>query len=356
MKIKASYLFALIVVTMGCWLVARLGWASLHPGWLIVLAVVSWLLVVALALIAREVHRTIWIVAGLLILGVQFVPASLLVNIFSGVQSRPFGLPMTLLLFLVLSVALVLIAVLLYTGLNAYSEWRNADTADDEKQDAQTVQAGVTVAVVLGLAVLLLARTLHSLYWLTVWDTTNDSLGYLWLGFPILAAFFSGAILSIILSGRTRVAGVVYPLLISAVMVAVSSHAQRVDFRHLTEQRVAQINQEIERYYAREGRYPQDLQELTTWHVRSLPGPVIIYGQDWCYDGGDDYYRLGYVYREHWSDPRLTGRVYATTGEVPDSHGMCEEEIVAIQERYPDYPYQYRPDGEHGASHRNGWN
>lgn len=48
---------------------------------------------------------------------------------------------------------------------------------------------------------------------------------------------------------------------------------------------------------------------LTPGYVLSLPGPVIIYGQDWCHDGGDDYYRLGYVVCEHWSGPRLTGQV-----------------------------------------------
>jgi hypothetical protein len=129
-------------------------------------------------------------------------------------------------------------------------------------------------------------------------------------------------------------------------MIAVSARAQRVDFRQLTEERAERVTQAIETYYAREGHYPQDLRQLTPWYALSLPGPVIIYGQEWCYDGGEDYYRLGYVYREHWSDPRLIGQIYKTKGEVPDLHGMCEEEVVALQKRYPDYPYEYWMDGE----------
>ena len=70
-------------------------------------------------------------------------------------------------------------------------------------------------------------------------------------------------------------------------------------------------------------------------------GLCIIYGQDWCYDGGEDYYRLGYVYREHWSDPPTIGRIYKTKGEAPDLHDMCEEEIAALRNRYPYLFYEY---------------
>jgi hypothetical protein len=181
----------------------------------------------------------------------------------------------------------------------------------------------------------LLAKTLHHLYWFTVWDNTYDSLGYLLLLVPVPAALFSGVTLSITLSGRMKWTGFLYSLLILGLMIGVSARAQRVDFRQLTEERAERVTQAIETYHAREGHYPQDLRQLTPWYVLSLPGPVIIYGQDWCYDGGEDYYRLGYVYREHWSDPRLIGRIYKTKGEAPDLPGICAEEIAALEERYP---------------------
>jgi hypothetical protein len=31
---------------------------------------------------------------------------------------------------------------------------------------------------------------------------------------------------------------------------------------------------------------------------------------------------------------------------VPDLHTICEQEVVALQERYPDYRYEYWMDGE----------
>ena len=189
--------------------------------------------------------------------------------------------------------------------------------------------------VVLALGALLLAKALHSLYWLMVWDTTYDSLEYFWLVFPITAVLFSGVVLSIALPGRTRWAGFWYSLLIPALMIVVSAQAQSVDLRRLTDQRAERVSQAIETYHAREGRYPHDLGELTPRYVLSLPEPVIIYGQDWCYDGGEDYYRLGYVYREHWSDPDLHGRIYKSKGKGSDLPGICAEEIAALEERYP---------------------
>ena len=63
------------------------------------------------------------------------------------------------------------------------------------------------MAVVLVMSALLLARTLHNIYWLTVWDNIDDSLGYLWLIVPVVAVLFSGVMLSITLPSRTKLAG-----------------------------------------------------------------------------------------------------------------------------------------------------
>jgi hypothetical protein len=148
---------------------------------------------------------------------------------------------------------------------------------------------------------------------------------------PILAALFCGGLLAFTLPGRTKWAGL-YALLIPALMIAVSARAQAVDYRRLTEERAAQVSHAVEAYYAREGRYPQNLRQLTPRYLLSLPGPIIMNGQGWCYDGGDGYYRLGYLDREHWSSPILIPRAYRTGGQVPDLPGICDEQITALQE------------------------
>jgi hypothetical protein len=348
MRMIVSFLFALIVLLIAYWLF--IGWgmpnALIIAAILIVLVIACWLFVSALAWAARRMSARVWIYAGLFILAGLVLPTSMLVEIFPDRLSLPFGTLLATTLFMMPSIALVIAALLLYSGLNLYQEWQNAGAVEGGGSQAQRKYAGRAVVVVLVLSALLLAKTLYNLYWLMVWEKTDDSFGYLWLVVPVLAALFSGVTLSIALPGRTNLAGYLYSLLISALMIAVSARAQSVDFRQLTEERAGRVSQAIESYYAREGRYPQDLRQLTPWYVLSLPGPVIIYGQDWCYAGGDDYYRLGYVYREHWSDPRLIGRIYKTKGKAPDLYRMCEEEVIASQKRYPDYPYEYWMEGE----------
>ncbi len=185
------------------------------------------------------------------------------------------------------------------------------------------------------LSILLLGVTLYDLYWLMVWDSTMDPLDFLWLVFPVLAALFAGLLLSIALPHRTKLIGLVYALLIPALMIAVSVNAKSVDFRQLTHARAGQVNQAIESYYAREGHYPQDLDQLTPWYLLSLPEPVIINGQDWCYDGGLDYYRLGYADHQHWSSPIFTGHLYKAKGSALGLDPICSKEIADLQKRFP---------------------
>jgi len=325
---KVFYVFALIALTLGCWLTARLYWGFVNPGELIILAIVIWLFASALVLATRKISETVWICAGLLILAILSLPASVLVYIFPARLSQPFGSALAFTLFLILSIALFVAAMLLKSGLQLTIQWQKADAAENVDSQTQRKHAGRTAVVVLALDALLLAKVLHYLYWLMVWDTTYDPLKYMWLLFPFLAVVFSAFVLVITLPGRLKFAGGLYGLIIPALIV-VSTYAQQVDFRQLTEERAEHTINVIETYYPREGRYPQDLRQLIPRYSLSLPGPVIIYGQDWCYEGGDDGYRLGYVYREHWSDPRLVGRIYKTVGEQPYRDRICDEEIAA---------------------------
>jgi hypothetical protein len=132
--------------------------------------------------------------------------------------------------------------------------------------------------------------------------------------------------------------GLLYMPLLALLLIAVSRQAQQVDFRQLTGQRAEQVVQAVERYYEREGRYPATLDEVTVWPRRTLPGPVILYGQEWCYDGGPDYYRLGYIDREHWSAPHRIPQLYNAVGELPDLDPLCGVRVV--------YQYSHEAEGE----------
>ena len=345
---KVFYVLALTILSLGCWLTAITLFGSmsfgaifgLAPVWLIVFAIVSWIFTSVLLACVRRINQSVWVYAGLLILFVWFVPASMFVKLFPIQDGDPLGTPQALTLLSIFSVALIVAAFLLNSGLWLYQRCQNADKTENGDSKAQYKHTCWTAAAILALSVFLLARALHNFYWFIVWDSTGDGLGYLWLPIPILAVLSSTLMLFIVLPEKTKLAAFSFLLLIPA-MIAITTWTQRVDFRQLTEERAARINLAIESYYTQNGQYPQNLRQLTPQYLLSIPDPVIIFGQEWCYDGGVDYYRLGYIDREHWSAPHFIGRIVQSKGQIHEHYGMCELEAVALQKRHPDYPYKY---------------
>jgi len=253
MKIKISFLIALVLLTLGCWLSAMGLFGARSPVWLLVLGIAAWLFISAMVWAARKMSAKVWIYTGLLTLVVLFLPTSMLVpyNL-----SPPLEVLGSLTFILIISFALIITAMLLNSSLSLYKEWQNAGAGEDENSQTQRKHTGRTAAIALVLSALLLAKILHNLYWFTLWDNTDDSLGYIWLIIPVLAALFSSVILLITLPGRTKVASILYLVIIPGLMILVSARAQRVDFRQLTVERAEQVSQALEIYYSQEGRYP----------------------------------------------------------------------------------------------------
>jgi hypothetical protein len=147
---------------------------------------------------------------------------------------------------------------------------------------------------------------------------------------PLFAVFVSGALLSGTLWVRKLFYGLLYTLFLAAVVLFVYFSAKRIDYHMLTEKHAATVARAVDAYYARQGHYPQSLRQLVPWRVLALPKPVILYGEDWCYQSGEGYYRLGYVSRDQWSSPYLSVMVYKSAGAVPEVPGLCEAETDAI--------------------------
>ncbi len=279
-------------------------------------------------------NSRIWIFAGLLILIGWCFPASTMVAFFPSQDREPFGSPLAFTLLVIFSLSLIVAALLINSGLHLLIQWQNGGTAyygNKKKEDKHT---GKTAAAILFLSAVLLAAGLYKFYWFMIWDSTYDGLGYLWLPIPILAVLSSTIMLTIALPEGTKVAALFYLLLIPTLII-ISAQTQQLDFRHLTEERAERISQALDSYYAQKGRYPKDLQQLTPRYLISIPGPVIIYGQDWCYNGGSNYYRLGYVDREHWSSPTLFGHIFRSWEKIPDLPAICEQEAAGLIERDP---------------------
>jgi hypothetical protein len=258
-----------------------------------------------------------WIAALLLTLGVLFLP---IYTQFPDTPVPRLHFPFYLILastrYLLPLLAWVLASSLLSFGLAglqalpvAPSRWR--------------------AVVSLALGAVLLVGSFYDLYGHFLWDQTTDGAYVALLIVPVIVAFLAGVIFTRPLEGSKKWYGFGYGVLLIAVLFTAFSISLRVDHQQLTEARAGQVSQAIERYYARQGHYPATLSKLSPWTRLSLPHPVIMIGQDWCYQSGEGYYRLGYVDRDHWSSPYLYIRTYQQAGAVPDSPALCAEEIRA---------------------------
>jgi hypothetical protein len=326
----------LIVVVFGCWFLTDGLFGVQGTVRRILVTLVCCSLAAGLLLLVRRLRPGVWLIAGLIGLGASFLPLPMLVEHPDSLPQQVEAVWQMVLFFVPLTTPIVG-ALLATAALNLYQDWRRAGTTTDTASQARPKPAAWLVAGAFLLSGLVLARILHDFYWLIVWDSAGDSLDFLWLIFLAPAVLFAGGLISFALQGRLKWTGPLYALLVMGAFLAVYTAADRVDFRQLTEAHAVRVSRAIEAYHAREGHYPQDLQQLIPRYALWLPGPVILYGQGWCYDGGSDYYRLGYVYRQHWSDPRLSGRTYKAVGALPNLPGICAGEIAALRQRNPGY-------------------
>lgn len=327
------YIFLTLAVLVGAfWLASAFGIQGGGIGISILFATVPGIgMALGLIWMARKVRLDAWLAAGLVILVALLAPTSMLPDYtLQETLPEPIATMATIFLVSMPVLATLAAAMLVQSGVKACLEWRNP-TADVPGEGRPPRRTAVKPAAALALALLLIGKTLDNLYWLTIWDNTYDPLGYLWLVLPILAALIGGVVLSASLAGRLRLTGLGFVPIVPGLMVLASNFAQKVDFRQLTLTNAATVTRAIDAYHNRHGHYPQDLAELVPLYSLTLPGPVIINGQSWCYDGGDGYYRLGYIDRSHWSDPNLVGRLYRTAGSVPDQTLICSRQIETMQ-------------------------
>ncbi|MCC6501454.1 MAG: hypothetical protein IT313_14395 [Anaerolineales bacterium] len=315
---KLSVFLLVVAVFFGVFATLAFIGSSGIMGAAAVASLLCGLFALVLPKVITRVNPKAWMFLGLLIL------AGLAISATSGFASLMDGVVLNFMILI--PFALIVAAFLLYSGLRA---------------DTQPSLSGKMTTTVMLLGMFLVATVLRNLYGFTAWDNTYDSLGYIWLFIPFCAVLLSGLTLLVALPSRTKLAGLLYLLILPILLAVVSSQAQKVDFRAETAQRAERIVNAVEAFYAREGHYPESLSQLTPRDILTLPEPMIIYGQDWCYESGGDSYRLGYVDREHWSDPRLIGRIYKTEGQTSGQSLMCEAEIAALQQDNPDFQYSY---------------
>ncbi|MBL7063772.1 MAG: hypothetical protein ISS49_06115 [Anaerolineae bacterium] len=246
-------------------------------------------------------------------------------------------LPVAISFYVLPGLVVALAAVLISAGLRLLSRPGNVG------QPGAAPSSWFPAAWRLGLAALLLGYLAYTILRASIWDQTSDGLGGLVLSMlagPVAIA--AGMLMGVTATGWRRSAGLAFAVLVPVLMFGAFNYGWDVSYHAITEARAARIQRAVERFHARDGRYPDELKELVPRDLLWIPGPVILRGQSWCYQGGQDCYRLGAFYREYFGFP-LSLRIYASAGSAPESGWACEEKLVELKARY-DPPPMYERD------------
>jgi hypothetical protein len=175
------------------------------------------------------------------------------------------------------------------------------------------------------LAVSLLASLPYAIFWGSVWDQTSDGLFGVFVAQPnAVLALVAGMVVAFGTTGRGKVAGVLFMLLAPLLLLQAFEAGWRVSYHEITEDRAERIVAALDQYRVREGHYPASLSDLTPRDLRYIQQPIILRTETWCYEAGDDHYRLAALYREFFSSP-VSLRLYAAAGEPPDGPWSCQE-------------------------------
>jgi MFS family permease len=173
----------------------------------------------------------------------------------------------------------------------------------------------------------------------SIWDVATDGLGGIFLvGTTSLAGIAAALLLAWKLTSGRKLAAILFAAIVPLTMIG-AERLGTLDLNgkwgtlpgQVTEARAEKIDHALQKFYTENGTYPQSLNELTPRYLLYIPVPYIIPSQDWCYQGGGDYYRFGYVHREMFSLPASV-RIYSSEGKPPDPAWNCDQEAAKYQD------------------------
>ncbi|OGO32793.1 MAG: hypothetical protein A2Z16_03690 [Chloroflexi bacterium RBG_16_54_18] len=281
---------------------------------------------------AGRINLQLLVILGLVTLGLYALPFPLSSDSLG--DASPIALFFTSLLLLP-ALAWFSAAMLLGTNLLPGVNSKNSASEEIKKQPATGWARNRYIVTSLILSAALLLVSLHHLFWIFAWDATSDSIGVILL-IPVMWIALGAALLLVLLLWRQRrVLGMTASVLFLAAVTVITQIAMHINFRQVTEERVRQVSQALERHFDALAGYPHELAELEPWYMWSVPVPMIIYDMDWCYEGGGNYFHLGYVTREHWSSPELIIRSYSSAGKDPDGLLDCSAQLMVLEARIP---------------------
>ena len=161
MKMKVFSGFTLILLALTSWLVVGFFWSFPGSGWQIAWLIAFLLVALSLGLAFKRMSASARIYTGLLALAGLFLPTSSIVAHPSLNLPGPFQSLLATTLFFMPSLALLITALLLHSGIHHFKDWWGTSMEEGVGSRATRKQAGRVAAVLLVLSVLLLTR--HSI-------------------------------------------------------------------------------------------------------------------------------------------------------------------------------------------------
>ena len=180
----------------------------------------------------------------------------------------------------------------------------------------------------------------YQMYLTSIWDVATDGLSApLLLILVGMASIASAMLMAWLLPERHRLVALGFALLATLSMQYpnwIGTYGPNGKWgmspAHITERRAEKIDNAVQGFYGTKGEYPASLKDLFPGYLVYIPRPIMIPGQTWCYEGGQDYFRFGYVYRQYFSSPASV-RIHAFAGEPPNPDWPCEDEAA----KYPGF-------------------
>jgi len=174
---------------------------------------------------------------------------------------------------------------------------------------------------------ILLAGMVYQVVWDGIWSSAHarafeDHLPFI----QFMLSLAAGIFLALTLRGWRRLVGPLYFVLVTAVAVVALSQGWKLSAFEMTERRAAVVNDAIVSYYQENGVYPDELSELSPRYVPYVFPPVVVRTGGWCYQSGDEFYRLGYISGDFtYFDSDFRVETYAQAGDLPAGSWVCDE-------------------------------
>lgn len=166
----------------------------------------------------------------------------------------------------------------------------------------------------------------------SIWGHMEDSEGgFVLVIIGIITGIGACILLAWRLSGSKKLVALILALIFATSFILAKQVGDNKTPESLTFQRALDINRAIEKFQARNGRYPETLSELTPWYLFTIPRPFMFRDLGWCYQGDEDFYRFGYVYRPIAYVPAeyIEIRIQGSAGVPPQGGWDCERDLEA---------------------------